>query len=388
MKIVHVVHRLEKGGAERVAAELASHAAQQGHDVQLVLAEPTDPRLLQDELAPEVRVFFVSERPTTRTMRHVRILPWVMRNWNLFEDCDVVHCHMTYGSLVGSTLKALRQLRRASRPRFIMETYHAVGMNIPQRRRLLHASLLKQKDACVLMAKDGFWQDFLEKNPGLPAAVIPNGVKPPKTVSNQAIDDFRAIHLAGTEDKLVVGTVGMFRRDRKPWIFIPIFARIVEEFGHGVEFLMAGAGQEMARVSQLACEYGIRDKLRLPGLVSPPQVAFNNIDVYVTLNVGSLTGVATMEACLAGCPVTAYQLDPNYRTSNEDWIWSSADETRLAQRIVRLLRMQPEREALAQRQLSYVEEHHSLEAMALAYYQFYDHLHALDRKNGFDSRGP
>ena len=48
------------------------------------------------------------------------------------------------------------------------------------------------------------------------------------------------------------------------------------------------------------------------------------MNLYVTLNIGKLTGLAAMEAAYSGLPVLGIQLS-DYSTQANDWIWSSKD---------------------------------------------------------------
>ena len=66
MNIVHVVPALTKGGAERVAVELANHAVGSGHKVTLLLGWSVDPLLLRKFLKVEVSVIYISKGSTSR----------------------------------------------------------------------------------------------------------------------------------------------------------------------------------------------------------------------------------------------------------------------------------------------------------------------------------
>ena len=136
-------------------------------------------------------------------------------------------------------------------------------------------------------------------------------------------------------------------------------------------FIGYGDGPEIDRMKSLAAEHGLEGLVHLPGLVVNPRLAFSLIDLYVTLNVGTLTGIAALEAALTGCPVVAIQLSGEFQRRSEDWIWSSADPMETAGEIVRLLRSEQARRALAKNQSAHVRANHTTDVMAEAYYDLY-----------------
>ena len=175
MNIVQMIPVLCKGGAERVAIDLANHAARAGHNVTILAAFPADPGLLPTAIEPAVRLRYVSAGERGRLGRYAALLPWLWANRRWLADQDVVHCHLSFSAAAATAIRALRRLARHRRPA-VVETYHAVGVAGPGLVRSLHARLLATRDAFALMASDGYWRRFLDRRPGLAGVVIPNGV--------------------------------------------------------------------------------------------------------------------------------------------------------------------------------------------------------------------
>ena len=373
MKIVHVVPTLIKGGGERVAAILANEAAKVGHEVTIVAACAVDSAQLQDSLRPDVTVRFVSAGASSRIARYATLPIWLLRQRAWLFRQDIIHCHLTYGAVVGAAVMTMRAVSRASRP-VIVETYHAVGMPIPRLKRWIHARMAARRDALVLMGGDDYWRSFVRAHPALLTSTILNGVA---DHSHEAIDtDVRVNYrrqLGIPDDCLhVVGTVGMLRPDRKPWLYLEIFAEIAGVFGQAVHFIMAGAGPEAHRIRSLIREYRLENQVHLPGLVMDPRVPLSAMDLYLSMNIGPVAGVAAMEAALSTLPQLAIQLQPNYRRNPDDWIWSSADPVEISRKAVQLLRSPEARKKLAHQQREYVQLHHSVEGMARSYSSLYN----------------
>lgn len=371
MKLVHVLPTLSKGGAERVAAELANSAAREGHEVNLLLAYPVDPSLLQDSLDPRVKFHFVRQR-RSRFAVYAWLLHWLFSNRLWLMSRDVIHCHLTFGSVVGSLVYALRAAGGRATP-VIVETCHSVGMAIPAWRRSLDAALARQRDALVLMAVDNFWTRFRANHPDLEIREIPNGVVARPGPPAEAVQAYRR-QVGIPAGARVIGSVGRLVHERRPDALLEAFAAAAGRMPDNVHLLLGGEGPERAALAARAQAHGIGDRVHLPGLVRDPAQLFDLVELYLTVNVGEVTGVAAMEAAMPGLPIVAFQMLADYRPTGNEWIWSSRDIGALADRIVALVADRRGRDLLAKRQQSHAIEHHSLASMARAYESLYHDL--------------
>ena len=373
MNIVHVVPKLIKGGGERVAAILANEAVKYGHAVTMLAASPADAAQLQDSLHHEVKVKFVSGAQGSRVSRYVSLPRWLLRERAWLSQQDVVHCHLTYGSVFGTAVQLVRAVSSAPGPA-VVETYHAVGMPISRLKRWAHSRLAAWRDALALMGSDDYWEAYLRQRPALLAKIIPNGVADPlvSKVDADARAAYRRALGIPDECRFVIGTVGMLRADRKPDVYVPIFAQIARMLGRDVHFVIAGAGPELEHIQAQITDYGLQQRVHLPGLVLEPRLPLSIMDLYLTVNVSQVAGLAAMEAALAGLPLLAVQLQPAYRAQPTDWIWSSADLHEVAARTVELLMSPEAREQLAASQRGYVQAHHSVDAMVHSYAALYE----------------
>jgi glycosyltransferase involved in cell wall biosynthesis len=389
MKIVHVLPALTKGGAERVTAELANHAVRMAHAVTIVAGYAVDSSLLREALHPSVNVRYVSEVKSGRLGNYCSLVRWIWRHRAWIYDQDVLHCHLTYGSVFGALVGELRSLARRQRPA-IVQTYHSVGMAIPRLNRWLHARLAARHDAVALMVRHPYWTKFFAKHPGLRAKIIPNGLSRPGVVSPGAAERLGYRREVGIPDKCkyVVGTIGMLRSDRRPWIHLPVFARIAETMDLDVHFVVFGEGPELSRMRSLILDHGLEGRVHLPGLAATMQMPLSIIDLYIAVNVESTTGMAAIEAALSGVPIIGIQMSPDYKAAPEDWIWSSPELSEVATRAVSLLRSQLDLQRLAEQQTEYAETHHSVEAMAASYYDFYETAREQRHAPRFTSPNP
>lgn len=368
MRIVHILPALTKGGAERVAVDLANHAVLAGHDVALVVAFRVDESLLGPALDPRIRIEYVAAT-SSRFWRYPAMVAWLWRRRRWMLSRDVAHCHLTYGAVFGSAVQALRRLHGAKAPT-VVETVHSVGMPVGTRDRWLHGRLAAMRDGLALMARETFWDRVERRRSTRPTRMIRNGVRldqPPPAPS--AVAAFRRQHglPRGTP---VVGSIGRLAAERQPWLIVDVFGAIAER-NRDIRFMLGGEGPERARVERAIAAHGIGDATVMPGLITDAGVPLATLDLYVSLNVGPVTGIAALEAIAAGVPVVAKQLLPAYTGGHDDWLWSDPDPRAVGHHCAALLRDPDRLVELAARQMQELQARWSIEAMASSYYDLY-----------------
>ena len=368
MRIAHVIPALVKGGAEKVVVDLANCAVANGDEVTLILAQPSPPELLACELRPEVKVLHICGGQPGRLSRYAMLARWLVRNRQLIRAFDVLHCHLSFGSAAGTLA---RWMRRGQPGPAIIETFHAAGMPIPGWKLALLARLARRRDALVLVAEDSFWRRFKSRNPDVPVTVIPNGIAiDQKRPTLPEITAYReGIGIPRTCG--IVGTLGRLVDERKPEYLIKAFAAMAETAEEDLHFVMGGAGPSLEPLKALAGEAGLSGRIHFPGLVMDPALLFALCDLYVSVNVGPVTGIAGLEAAAFGIPVIALQASADYPDGAADWIWSSADPRALATEALRLLRSPAKLQEMADRQRQHVVERHSADAMSARYAELY-----------------
>jgi glycosyltransferase involved in cell wall biosynthesis len=293
----------------------------------------------------------------------------------------VLHCHLTYGSVFGSIAKIILKNLFGEKHPVIIETNHAVGMPVPKFKRWIHAHLSSFRDGLIFMATDPYWDNFILKHPTIKTAIISNGISVlAPQINDKLKQNFRQENSITLNTKYIVGTVGMLRPDRKPLLYIPIFYEVSEVLGNDVQFILAGSGSEFEKVKMEIAKYNLSKQITVTGFINDPLIAISNMDVYVSLSVGSATGISMIEAAMCGIPVVGIQMTENYEAKNEDWVWSHTNGKEIAKKIIHLLQNTTERNQLSRFQNKYAIENFSSEAMYSSYISFYKKLLPGSRK--------
>jgi len=367
LRILHVISNLSPGGAEKVVLDLAGHQTSAGH--QATILSPVDLKTAQVRPTPAgVCMMFLSATPLGRFAKYLAIWRFIRQNRTLIDAQDVIHLHLTMGAIFGFFY---RIIARHAGP-IVVETNHSAGMPMNQHLRRIRRWMAKRFDAVALVVEDDFWRDPKALDT-IPVRLIANGMDP---AVYQAVP--RGLKASG--DAPVIGTVGMFREDRTPWIFVDIFAQITRQTkaaGHLVpRFLMVGDGPLLDDVRNRMIKAGLEDIVTFHGVSSFPAEQAATMDIFISLNVGPLTGMAAIEASFTGTPLVGYQMDPEYVADEGDWIWSSSDPERLAAHVVSLLGDTALCDAVKEAQQTHANAHHSLNMVHEKYLDLYQEAKA------------
>ena len=350
--------------------ELANQAAREGHEVAVVAAFAAPPSLLADSLLPSVNYTTISPPGRSRVAWYGAGIAWAWHNRAWLAASDVLHCHLTFASLVGTLFGWWRNLSGKAGPR-IIETIHAVGMPISpaQRRRL--AYFARRRDGVALMARDVFWLTFAKKNPKVPVAFIANGIALPRAQPARSREQVRGT-LGVPDNALVVGTIGRMVAERMPEALLAAFAAVPAWIdSKPIHLVMGGAGPLIEPLRAAAEKHGMKARIHFPGLVADPARMLCAFDLYLSVNVGEVTGIAGLEAAATGLPVVAFQALADREALSDDWIWSGSDPDQLAGRMAALLHDRAAAAAMGSAQRQHVKDHHSAAAMFRAYIQLY-----------------
>jgi glycosyltransferase involved in cell wall biosynthesis len=362
MRILQVLPHLSKGGAERVVVELSNSLIDVGHDVTLLLAFPVDPDLNQQFLDKKVSLQFLSSFSRNRILVYLKLPFHVVRSWKDLKTYDVIHCHLTFGLVFGSFISAYRKIARIKKLRLIA-TCHVVGVGTSRTPRIINERLSYFFDVFALMALDTQWRNFISVKKRANIHVVVNGITAKALKSK--LKESKKKHL------WTVGTISRLQGERKPWLFLEVFAQLHQSTKGQVRFVLGGEGPERVKLIALAERLHLNRILSMPGLIQDPETFLEGLDLYVALNVEEVTGIAGLEAVLSGIPTVSIQLSPTYKNGANDWIWSDQDPQIVAAEITSLLENPKKLAEVAKNQYRVAIRDYSIERMRDHYLNLY-----------------
>ncbi len=259
----------------------------------------------------------------------------------------------------------------SKRPR-IVETFHAAGMPLAAWKRTLTAAMARCRDAFVLMADDPKLIAAVRARKRTSVQLIPNGIEIPDAAGLGDKDGLKR-DLGVPASSLLIGTVGRLVEEREPEKMLQLFGHLHNRMAE-TRFILGGGGPLFDPLSAKVEGLGLSSRVHMPGPISNPLDVMKACDLYISINVGPLTGIAGLEAAAVATPVIALQARSDYNGGHSDWIWSDTGVEGVAARAEFLLCNPEERTRLAKAQQRYVFEHFSAKQMSGAYLNLYEKL--------------
>jgi len=194
---------------------------------------------------------------------------------------------------------------------------------------------------------------------------VPHGFAPRQTALSKQ-DARRAFGIPPTG--LVMGTVARLH----PLKQIDLAIRTLPLLPH-VTLAVAGQGPDAERLSHVAAELGVRDRVQFTGEMAPGKIGafLAGLDLFVFPSAAETFGLAAVEAAQAGIPVVANDLAVLREVLEIDEASCAvfvdvADTAAFAQAIDQLLSDQSLRDELSNRGRR-LSEHYSVDAMVKGY---------------------
>lgn len=292
LRILHLIHGLTHGGMERVLVDLVrgTDADQfESHVMSLQLGGP-----LAEELAPVAAVHRSPPLPPSTML-------WPRRLARKIREIapDLVHTHgrVWYKASLAARLAGVRR---------IIHTDHGRANPDPWIQRGLDRVAARRTD--VVVAVSAALASHLRAHvvgAGSRIDVITNGVDTRRYRPRPDDGGVReAFHVpAGAP---VIGTVGRFDPIKAYDMMVEAFARLLAEWSDGPApiLMFVGDGLERPVVEAAADRCGVRDSIRITGIVDDVERYHSTLAVFSLSSHSEGTSISLLEAMSAGvCPV-------------------------------------------------------------------------------------
>jgi len=342
LRIVHVIARLNVGGAALHVLQLAAEQRRRGHHV-LVVAGTLAPgeesmEYLVEELDVPLRRLPALQRELSPPgdARAVRELIAIIRA----ERPDVLHTHT---AKAGGTGRVAALLTRGARPDVVVHTYHGhvlrgyFGRGKETFYRTLERVLAHATDRLIAVSEE-VCDDLVSLGvaPRSKFVVIPYGFDLSARTNGTEADRARIrADLGADETTFVVGWVGRLTAIKRPLDLVRVLAALVAE-GTDARLCIVGDGPEREAVEALAASLGVADRLHVAGYRERLGEWYAAFDAFCLTSANEGTPVAAIEALAAGRPVVATRVGGTPAVVEEGLSGYLADEGDVATLAARL----------------------------------------------------
>jgi glycosyltransferase involved in cell wall biosynthesis len=344
LRIVHVIARLNVGGAALHVIELAAEQQRRGHRVLVVAGTLASGEKSMEYLADELGVplerlpVLQRELSPLDDARAVRAIAALLRA----ERPDVLHTHT---AKAGGAGRVAARLAGSARPR-VVHTYHGhvlrgyFGRSRETFYRLLERTLAHYTDRLIAVSEQV--RDELVSlhiAPREKFEVIPYGFDLARRTAATDADRVRTRAELGAGDGVfVVGWVGRLAPIKRPLDLVRVLGALTAREVDAM-LCLVGDGPERAAVEALARSLGVAERCRVVGYreqLGPWYAAF---DAFCLTSANEGTPVAAIEALAAERPVVATRVGGTaavVEDGTSGYLAPEGDVGRLAERLAEL----------------------------------------------------
>ena len=307
-RIVHLITRLDLGGAQQNTLFCVGHHDRRRFDVELIAGRGG---LLDDDARalPDAAVHLVPY------LKHP-IAPWwdvkalfALRAHFKRREIDLVHTHSSKAGLVG------RIAARLAGVPVVVHTAHGWSFNRTQPAHLRRAFATLERIGAVLsdrlvMVSRRNLDEGLAHGIGRPGqyTLVRSGID--VAAHGRPARDREAMRTAlGVEsDQILVGTIACFKPQKAPLDFVRAAAAAHARCDR-LRFVMAGDGELREDVAALVRELGLQEIIRPLGWRRDVVDLLHAMDVFLLTSRHEGLPRVVLQAMAAGCPVVATDVD-------------------------------------------------------------------------------
>jgi len=339
LRVLHVITRLELGGAQRNTLHTVAHLDRREFSPALAWG-PGGILDREAESLEDVRL-----HPVPRLVRKIRpvsdaqalaALRRVMRR----ERPHIVHTHSSKAGILGRLAARLEGVPA------IVHTVHGFGFTplqpAPVRALFLALERLAARwTTHVVTVSRADYRRGVELGLFGPeeATVIRSGIRLGDYAAASGGDGIRR-DLGIPGGAILVTQVGNFKPQKAPLDFVRMAVRVAAVLPQ-VHFLMTGEGPLRTRAETMAGEAGLAERFHFTGWRDDIPAVFDATDLAVLSSRHEGLPRAVVEALAAGVPVVATAVDGTpevLRDGVDGYVVPPADVERLAERVLRLAR--------------------------------------------------
>ncbi len=287
MKITFFIGGLSGGGAERVTCNLASYLANRGHEIKVLTMSDDKPSYAIANKVQRIPLLVTSERKNIIYNSVLRLYRFIKHLRKSKVDAYVVMLPVTTIMLL-----RLRFLTKAK----VIAAERVDPAQYPVKKQKQLKALARKADGWVFQTEEERnWYD--ESTGNASVKIIPNAIN---------LDFIRPAY-TGVRRKVIV-SAGRMSVQKNQELLVRAFATISNDFPDYL-LVIYGEGEKRTTLTSIANEFGIKDKLQLPGYSINIGEEIKDASLFVLSSDFEGMPNALMEAMALGLPCISTDCD-------------------------------------------------------------------------------
>ncbi len=354
IKVLQIIKSLGRGGAEMLLPETLKLHDQSRFEFHYIYFLPWKNQLVEaiEKQGGVVRCLSAANNLMI-ILKTIEIIRFVKRN-----QIQLIHCHLPWAGIVGRLVYKLTKVPVIYTEHNKQERYHRLT-------RWMNKLTFNWQQLAVAVSGDV--AASINKNiaPVIPVRTILNGVNTDAFIREPQTGLQLRKELGIPEDAVVMGTVAVFRFQKRLVEWLEVFAVVAKE-NPNVYGILIGDGPLREEIVTRRAELGLTEKVIMPGLQTDVKPWYSAMDVFMMTSVFEGLPIALLEAMSMTCAIATTDAGgiKEVIRNEEDGLLVRVEEWRQLSGAVRILIEDKDlRYRLTISARKRVEEHFSLKRM-------------------------
>jgi len=213
------------------------------------------------------------------------------------QKIDLIHCHLPWAGFLGRIVHRITGVPVIYTEHNKQERYHKLT-------KWINRFTFNWQSAAI--AVSGEVAESIQKNiePKVPVHTILNGVNTDKFKRSEEGRRKLRAQYGWDEDTIVIGTLAVFRFQKRLDLWLEIFKMISEQNpDKKIKGVIVGAGPLKDQIEQKQKELNLEQDILMPGLQTNTIDWFSAMDIYMMCSIFEGLPIALLEAMSCGLPV-------------------------------------------------------------------------------------
>lgn len=356
IKVLHLIKALGRGGAEVLLSEGLALADRQRFEFSYGYLQTKPDDMAEALRAQGARVDCFQLDGNLKMLLCARRVARHLRE----HDIDLVHAHLPMAGVVARMAGRMAGVPVVYTEHNVIESYHRYM-------RVLSRATWALQQRVVAISPDVEESIYRHMGRRVPVQIVFNGVNTDTFTPSSELGESARARLGIPPDVPVIGTVSVFRRQKRLDIWLKAARRILE-YEPQTKFIIVGYGNQAPAVRQLADDLGLSEAIEFVGLQRDVRPFLAAMDVFLMSSEWEGFGLAPVEAMAMKIPVVATDVQGirNVITHGETGLLATFDANvadNLAALVVRILRNADDREMFCRRGREAAVMRYSLQRM-------------------------
>jgi glycosyltransferase involved in cell wall biosynthesis len=293
IRVLHLIKSLGRGGAETLLPETLKVHNKSSFVFYCIYFLPW-----KDQLVQEINTAggIVQNIPATN---NIKILLQVFKISRFIKEnnIQVLHCHLPWAGFVGRIVYLISGIP-------IIYTEHNKQERYQSFTRFFNKFSFNFQSTAIAVSDDVAQSIKLNINPSIKVNTILNGINTEKFRRNLQVGQKIRADLGISSDAIVIGSLGVFRTQKRLHHWLEIFASISKQ-NPNVRGILVGDGPLKQEIILQIKDRGLADIVFLPGLQSNAVDWYSAMDVFMMTSEFEGLPLALLEAMSCECAVVA-----------------------------------------------------------------------------------